>query len=235
MAHATKVSDLKANPDNPRKISDEKLGMLDKSMKKFGDLSGIVANRRSGLMVGGHQRVKQIAPDAEVVITQRYKKPTRTGTVAEGYVLLAGERFTYREVWWDAKTEKAANIAANAHGGEWEMEKLTKWVSELRLAGLDLDLIGFTAAELDERFADKAGTPGNAPTLADKFLVPPFTILDARQGYWQERKRQWLSIGIQSELGRGGASPGGSARPAAKRGPDGKTLRGDGAGRALRK
>lgn len=40
-------------------------------------------------------------------------------------------------------------------------------------------------------------------TLADRFLVPPFSVLDTRQGYWQERKRQWLALGIQSEVGRG--------------------------------
>lgn len=34
------------------------------------------------------------------------------------------------------------------------------------------------------------------------FIVPPFSILDTRQGYWQERKRSWLSLGIKSELGR---------------------------------
>ena len=39
-------------------------------------------------------------------------------------------------------------------------------------------------------------------TLNDRFLVPPFTVLDARAGYWQDRKRDWLSIGIKSELGR---------------------------------
>lgn len=41
-------------------------------------------------------------------------------------------------------------------------------------------------------------------TLGDKFLIPPFTVLNAREGWWQERKRAWLAIGIQSELGRGG-------------------------------
>ncbi|RKY05566.1 MAG: SAM-dependent methyltransferase, partial [Planctomycetota bacterium] len=33
------------------------------------------------------------------------------------------------------------------------------------------------------------------------FILPPFSILDARQGYWQERKNDWLSLGIKSELG----------------------------------
>jgi hypothetical protein len=45
---------------------------------------------------------------------------------------------------------------------------------------------------------------GHDSTLGDKFLVPPFTVLNAREGWWQERKRAWLALGIQSELGRGG-------------------------------
>jgi hypothetical protein len=99
-----------------------------------------------------------------------------------------------------------------------------------------------------------AGEGGMPPglSLSERFLVPPFSVLDARQGYWQERKREWLALGIQSELGRtadlipGGASsvdagrspmqerasPGGSRRPAASLGDDGKTRRGDGRGRA---
>lgn len=39
-------------------------------------------------------------------------------------------------------------------------------------------------------------------TLADKFGVPPLSVLDARSGMWQERKRRWLSLGIKSEAGR---------------------------------
>ena len=39
-------------------------------------------------------------------------------------------------------------------------------------------------------------------TLLDKFLIPPFSVFDCRQGYWQSRKRIWLSLGIKSELGR---------------------------------
>ena len=39
--------------------------------------------------------------------------------------------------------------------------------------------------------------------LQEKFIVPPFSILDTKQGYWQDRKRQWISLGIKSEIGRG--------------------------------
>ena len=35
-----------------------------------------------------------------------------------------------------------------------------------------------------------------------EFGAPPFTTLDTRQGYWQDRKREWLEFGIKSELGR---------------------------------
>src|SRR5436190_18608268 len=46
--------------------------------------------------------------------------------------------------------------------------------------------------------------PPKRGKLADEFLVPPFSVLNAREGWWQERKRLWLALGIQSELGRGG-------------------------------
>lgn len=39
--------------------------------------------------------------------------------------------------------------------------------------------------------------------LAEDFLVPPFSVLNARDGWWQDRKRAWLALGIESEIGRG--------------------------------
>jgi len=45
--------------------------------------------------------------------------------------------------------------------------------------------------------------PPDPDRLAERFIVPPFSVLDARQGYWQERKRAWIDLGIESELGRG--------------------------------
>ena len=83
--------------------------------------------------------------------------------------------------------------------------------------------------------------------LQKKFTIPPFSILNAREGLWQERKRAWLALGIQSEVGRDtqlipnsgdmgskkryATSPGGSPRPAC----DYKNReRGDGAGRAIK-
>lgn len=39
-------------------------------------------------------------------------------------------------------------------------------------------------------------------SLFDRFLVPPFTVMNARDGWWVERKRAWLEMGIEGELGR---------------------------------
>ena len=52
-------------------------------------------------------------------------------------------------------------------------------------------------------FGEPMKAEGQGP-LANKFLVPPFSVLSAREGAWQERKNAWLSLGIESEVGRAG-------------------------------
>lgn len=44
--------------------------------------------------------------------------------------------------------------------------------------------------------------PRQSKAMAAANIVAPFTILSAKDGAWQARKRRWLSFGIQSELGR---------------------------------
>ncbi len=51
-------------------------------------------------------------------------------------------------------------------------------------------------------FGDIVKTPSRGP-LADRFMAPPFSVLNAREGPWQDRKQKWIDIGIKSELGRG--------------------------------
>jgi hypothetical protein len=51
-------------------------------------------------------------------------------------------------------------------------------------------------------FGDEVKAKSSGP-LSVRFKLPPFTVFDARQGIWQDRKRAWLSLGIQSEVGRG--------------------------------
>lgn len=38
--------------------------------------------------------------------------------------------------------------------------------------------------------------------LRDKFIEPPFSVLDTKGGNWIKRKKLWSRLGIQSEIGR---------------------------------
>lgn len=48
--------------------------------------------------------------------------------------------------------------------------------------------------------------PSGLSKVAERFVVPPFSVLNAREGSWQERKRAWASMGIKGEVGRDSAS-----------------------------
>lgn len=83
------------------------------------------------------------------------------------------------------------NLRSNKNTGEWDFEKLANINAEL------LKLVGFSDKDLGLE------PPSETPSIKDRFLFSPFTILDSRRGEWMERKDQWIKLGIQSELGRG--------------------------------
>ena len=60
--------------------------------------------------------------------------------------------------------------------------------------GLDIPNFGTGDIEEDSELKPKK--------LSDRFIIPPFSVLDTKQGDWQQRKNYWLSLGIKSELGR---------------------------------
>lgn len=100
----TALSDLQPAPYNPRRISDESLAALRKSVTAFGDLSGIVWNSRTGHLVAGHQRYKALQAEHGDGLT-----------LVDGALLTpSGERFPVRVVDWPEGKEKAANVAANS-------------------------------------------------------------------------------------------------------------------------
>lgn len=70
----------------------------------------------------------------------------------------------------------------------------------------DLDLL-LHLGDLPSDAAPSVDEPPRA-SLADRFGVPPFSVLDARQGYWQARKKAWIALGLKGEEGRGGNSLG---------------------------
>lgn len=187
---------------NPRQITRKQFDDLRDSLRRLGDLSGVVHDLNTDEIIGGNQRM-DVFKDAQVVITEQLDAPDEQGTVATGYVLWNGKRYAYRAVRWDDKTREEANIRANKAGGDWDKDTLA---NEFELD--DLLNWGFTEFELglgvDDELMEKPEEEGEArKTLAERFIVPPFSVLDARQGYWQERKRAWIATGIESELGRG--------------------------------
>lgn len=146
-----KIKDLAHNPENPRNISQAKLATLKKALAEFGDLSGIVYNRKTDRLVGGHQRSRVLDQNALITVSVKHSKPTKTGTVAEGYIQIGTDRHTYREVYWPEVKEKAANIAANKGAGVWDMPKLNEWLKDIsKIKDFDVSLTMFDDLELSE-------------------------------------------------------------------------------------
>lgn len=52
-----------------------------------------------------------------------------------------------------------------------------------------------------DKLFDVAAIP-HVLSLAERFTLPPFTMLDGRAGWWQDRKRQWADLGLRSSEGR---------------------------------
>lgn len=113
---------------------------------------------------------------------------------------------------------KAFRLLANrsATWAEWDDGLLRIEMADLNSDGFNLEMTGFRLDELTALLG-QPGAPGPNPgdearaKLADRFGVPPFTVLSARDGWWQDRKRAWLALGIQSELGRGEVKQNGAA------------------------
>lgn len=150
-------------------------------MERYGDLSGVIFNRHTNQVVGGHQRLKVIPPDATITIVEELEEPTPQGTVAHGYIAVGAELWTYREVEWSEEDELAANLAANKHGGEFAFPQLTEILSELDSQGFpDMGLTGFTEAEL-ENILTWTPNPGGGVDPAEEWAgMPEFEHEDQR-------------------------------------------------------
>lgn len=146
--------------------------MLKAALDRFGDLGGVVFNRRSDVLVGGHQRVeafKRSRAKAVVHIERHHDKPTRVGTVATGYVEVGDERFAYREVDWPEDIEMAANLAANKGAGDFDMPAVADMFSQLAGHDIDMDLTMFDVAEREKMVsADSFEESGAPPERLDQ-------------------------------------------------------------------
>ena len=98
-----KIDDLKPAPYNPREITSEAMSGLQASIEEFGDISGIVWNKKTGNLVAGHQRLEAIK-----------KKWGEKLDIKKDCIITPVGKFPIRIVDWELPLEKAACIAANS-------------------------------------------------------------------------------------------------------------------------
>jgi hypothetical protein len=173
---------------NNAKIHDtDNVLKLAASIKEFGFVNPVLTDGDNGI-IAGHGRVmaaKKLGLDTVPTIELSHLSDTQR----KAYIL-------------------ADNRLAELSG--WNDELLRLELTELESLDFNLELIGFDDFDFslgDDGESDNASVGGDGdknPSLADRFMIPPFSVLNAREGWWQERKNKWLSIGIKSELGRGG-------------------------------
>lgn len=192
-----KVAELVPYARNSRTHSDEQVGQIAASIKEWGWTVPVLIDPEGGL-IAGHGRI---------MAAQKLGIVDVPCMVADG--------------WTDAQ-KKAYIIADNklALNAGWDDAMLKIELGDLGDLDFDLSLTGFSDEELtafemaDEPLPGEGDNEGSTASLADKFGIAPFSVLNAREGWWQSRKRAWLAIGIKSELGRGEnghhAAPGGS-------------------------
>lgn len=114
-------------------------------MAEYGSLDGFVVNVAPGkyqhCIISGNQKHKHAdLNSAKIEFSERYKKPTASGTVAIGRVLFEGEWFPYREVYWSDEKCEIGNLRANNYGGHNDPYKLSMFSPDvLTFGGVDLD------------------------------------------------------------------------------------------------
>ena len=118
------IGELRPDPANPRRISDQELETLTRSINEFGLIDPIIARREDKMVIGGHQR------------------------------LLAARKLGYKTVpvvLTDLSVEQShlLNIALNKISGSFDQELLVRMLKELQeVPDIDLSLSCFEEDEL---------------------------------------------------------------------------------------
>jgi len=163
------IKKLKPNPANPRTIRDDKFHKLVQSVKDFPqmlEIRPIVVNDQYEVL-GGNMRLRACieAGMKEVTIIRASEL---TEDQQRRFIVVDNVGF--------------GDFDMDALANEWDAEELQEW-------GVDLPVFG-EGNDANSQEAKNAAVG----SLQEKFIVPPFSILDTRQGYWQERKRNWKTL-----------------------------------------
>lgn len=117
------IKPAKYNPRKDLKPGDPEYERLKNSLKEWDLVEPLIWNKRTGNLVGGHQRLK--------IIKERGDMEVEVSVVD-----------------LDDANEKALNIALNKISGDWDNALLLPLLEEVKLAGLDVELTGFSAADI---------------------------------------------------------------------------------------
>lgn len=167
---------------NSRTHSPEQIDQIAASMREWGWTMPCLVDEEDGL-IAGHARVMAAK---------------KNGYVEAPVIVARG---------WTEAQKRAYVIADNqlSLNAGWNEQMLRLELIELQGLGFDLALTGFAPMELVS-FTTTPSVESAAEaqrSLMDRFGIVPFTVLNAREGWWQNRKRAWISLGIRSEVGRG--------------------------------
>ena len=148
------VEKLKAAEYNPRldlQPGDSEFEKLKKSIEEFGYVEPVIWNKKTGNVVGGHQRLKVMK---------------HLGNTEVACVVLD----------IDLQKEKALNIALNKIGGDWDDDLLNALLKDLADSGFDTSLTGFDVADLSEMFDDETDiVEDEIPEMIEENVKPPFS------------------------------------------------------------
>lgn len=105
--------------------------------------------------------------------------------------------FVERDVPKEVQDRRA--ILDNTHHGTWDFDLLQEHFdfTPADYADMMLPEIQDVFMKEDEERALKKQEARQS--LAERFLVPPFSVLDTKQAYWMERKAHWENLGIKSQ------------------------------------
>ena len=127
--HTGKLNAAKYNPRKDLKPGDIEYEKLKQSIQTFGYVEPVLWNKRTGNIIGGHQRFK-------VLVELGY-------TEIDCVVLDM-----------NLTDEKALNIALNKVSGDWDKDKLILLITDLQGSDFDVSLTGFDSIELNALFKD---------------------------------------------------------------------------------
>ncbi len=196
--HDVPLDQLHESPVNPRTITDEAFERLKQNIVAARDMlqARPLIALPTGEVICGNMRLRALK---DFAFHSDVDESTATAPV-----FVADLDENERREWM---------LRDNNEFGDWEQDALAQLMAAHQAAGGDMALLGFAAPEVDDllkRASEPAGGAGgggtSGPSLADRFTVPPFTVIDGRSYDWRERKRSWLELGIRSELGREGVT-----------------------------